>query len=173
MRACISMLFAAVLAAAASTAGAVASLGMYNVKVDAASVSGISSGGYMAAQFGVAWSLIVKGVGIVAAGPYGCSQIPKPGQAYSNNLFTAYYYCANRITAPDIAPMLSLTGTFAADGRIDPTSNMAKQKVWIYSGYNDGVVKQRTAADILYNYYATTSTRRTSSTRTTRTRAMR
>jgi poly(3-hydroxybutyrate) depolymerase len=154
MRACIPVLIAAVFAAAASSAGAVVSLGAYNVKVDETSVSGISSGGYMAAQFGVAWSSIVKGVGIVAAGPYGCSQIPKPGQAYSNNLFTAYYYCANRITAPDLAPMLSLAGTFAADGRIDATANMAKQKVWIYSGYNDGVVKQRTAVDVLYNFYA-------------------
>jgi hypothetical protein len=154
MRRFTSVLAAVAFAATASTAGAVVSLGSYNVKVDETTVSGISSGGYMASQFGVAWSSIVKGVGIVAAGPYGCAQIPKPGQAYTNNLFTAYYYCGNRINAPDLTPMLSLTGTFAADTRIDPTSNMGKQKVWIYSGYNDGVVKQRTSVDVLYNFYA-------------------
>jgi poly(3-hydroxybutyrate) depolymerase len=155
LKALLRPVFGFMLAAAACAGQAsVVSLGAYNVKLDETSVSGISSGGYMAAQFGVAWSSIVKGVGIVAAGPYGCSQIPKPGSTYGNNLFTAFYYCANRITAPDLAPMLSLTATFAADGRIDPTANMAHQKVWIYSGYNDGVVKQRTAVDVLYNYYA-------------------
>jgi hypothetical protein len=154
MRRFASWVSAFVVAVSAGHVHATVSLGSYNVKLDETTVSGISSGGYMASQFGVAWSSIVKGVGIVAAGPYGCAQIPKPGQAYSNNLFTAYYYCANRINAPDLTPMLSLTGTFAADGRIDAVSNMAKQKVWMYSGYNDGVVKQSTAANILYNYYA-------------------
>lgn len=153
MRHCKAIL-AGLLFAAASSSPAAVTLGAYNVKIDETSVSGISSGGYMAGQFGVAWSSIVKGVGIVAAGPYACSQIPKPGQAFSNNLFGAYYYCANRITAPDLAPMIARANTFAADTRIDPTSNMAKQKVWIYSGYNDGVVKQRTAADVGYNFYA-------------------
>ncbi len=142
------------LAAASAGAGAAVNLGAYNVKLDETSVSGISSGAMMAAQFGVAWSSIVKGVGIVAGGPYGCAQVPKPGSAYTNNLFTGFYYCMNRITAPDIAPLITLTGTFAADGRIDPVANMARQKVYIYSGYNDGTVKQRTAVDPLANYYA-------------------
>jgi hypothetical protein len=141
------------LAVAWAVAGAAVNLGTYNVKLDETSVSGLSSGAYMATQFGVAWSSIVKGVGVVAGGPYGCAQVAKPGSAYTNNLFTAYYYCMNRITAPDIAPLFTLTGTFAGDGRIDATSNMARQKIYIYSGYNDGTVKQRTATDPLYNYY--------------------
>ncbi|HTH80043.1 MAG TPA: hypothetical protein VL593_13790, partial [Ramlibacter sp.] len=144
MRRYASLLAAFAVAVSAGSAHAVVSLGSYNVKLDETTVSGISSGGFMASQVGVAWSSIIKGVGIVAAGPYGCAQIPKPGSAFTNNLFTAYYYCANRITAPDLTPMLNLTSTFAADGRIDAVSNMAKQKVWMYSGYNDGVVKQST-----------------------------
>ena len=38
------------------------------------SISGISSGAFMAVQFGVSWSSIVKGVGVIAGGPYYCAQ---------------------------------------------------------------------------------------------------
>src|SRR5262245_16140159 len=37
------------------------------------SVSGLSSGGYMAGQYHVAHSATVIGAGIVAAGPFGCA----------------------------------------------------------------------------------------------------
>ena len=37
-------------------------------------VSGISSGGYMAVQFQVAFSRQVRGAGIIAAGPYDCAE---------------------------------------------------------------------------------------------------
>jgi poly(3-hydroxybutyrate) depolymerase len=46
----------------------------FNVDVAETSVSGVSSGAYMAVQFAVAHSRIVKGVGSVAGGPYGCAQ---------------------------------------------------------------------------------------------------
>lgn len=38
------------------------------------SVSGLSSGGYMAVQFHVAHSAMVKGAGVIAGGPYFCAQ---------------------------------------------------------------------------------------------------
>src|SRR5579862_7409382 len=38
------------------------------------SVSGLSSGAFMAVQFGVAFSSIVVGIGVFAGGPFGCSQ---------------------------------------------------------------------------------------------------
>ncbi|HPI62327.1 MAG TPA: poly(3-hydroxybutyrate) depolymerase, partial [Zoogloea sp.] len=41
---------------------------------DAVTVSGISSGGYMAVQFQVAFSSLVKGAGVLAAGPYDCAE---------------------------------------------------------------------------------------------------
>ena len=40
----------------------------YNVKADETSVSGVSSGGYMAVQFHVAFSGTIKGAGITAGG---------------------------------------------------------------------------------------------------------
>ena len=46
----------------------------YAANVSAVSVSGVSAGGYMAVQFHVAHSAIVRGAGILAAGPYYCAQ---------------------------------------------------------------------------------------------------
>ena len=46
----------------------------YNAAIGESSISGISSGAFMAVQFGVAWSSIIKGVGVVAGGPFYCAQ---------------------------------------------------------------------------------------------------
>src|SRR5271165_3943205 len=46
----------------------------YNAAIKESSISGISSGAFMAVQFGVAWSSIIKGVGVIAGGPYYCAQ---------------------------------------------------------------------------------------------------
>src|SRR5512147_867029 len=44
-----------------------------NIDPQQISVSGISSGGFMAHQFHIAHSANIMGTGIVAGGPYGCS----------------------------------------------------------------------------------------------------
>ena len=54
--------------------GAAPPLGSYNADIKETSISGISSGAFMAVQFGVSWSSIVKGVGVIAGGPYYCAQ---------------------------------------------------------------------------------------------------
>ena len=41
---------------------------------DGLTVSGLSSGGYMAGQFQVAFSGAVAGAAVLAGGPYGCSR---------------------------------------------------------------------------------------------------
>ena len=46
----------------------------YNADVRESSISGISSGAFMAVQFATAWSSIIQGVGVVAGGPYWCAQ---------------------------------------------------------------------------------------------------
>ncbi|MGC1518085.1 MAG: poly(3-hydroxybutyrate) depolymerase, partial [Azonexus sp.] len=57
------LLFAGAGAAAPPLPGLAAS-------TDDVTVSGISAGGYMAVQFQVAYSGIVRGAGVVAGGPY-------------------------------------------------------------------------------------------------------
>ena len=50
----------------------------YNAAIAESSVSGISSGGYMAVQFGTAWSSVIKGVGVVAGGPFTAPRPHRP-----------------------------------------------------------------------------------------------
>ncbi len=56
------------------TKAAAAALGAYNIKVNSVSVSGLSSGGFMSAQLGVAYSdIFATGFGVFAGGPYDCA----------------------------------------------------------------------------------------------------
>jgi len=52
----------------------VSPLGAYNADIKESSISGISSGAFTAVQFGISWSSIVKGVGVIAGGPYYCAK---------------------------------------------------------------------------------------------------
>ena len=58
----------------AVTEGPAPPLGAYNADIKETSISGTSSGAFMAVQFGVSWSSIVRGVGVIAGGPYYCAQ---------------------------------------------------------------------------------------------------
>ena len=78
----------------AQYAGAAEPLPRLNVDLSQTTVSGLSSGAYMAGQFHVAFSAEVVGAGIVAGGPYGCAEgrlltalramhVDRPGRARS------------------------------------------------------------------------------------------
>jgi poly(3-hydroxybutyrate) depolymerase len=63
------------LATLAATSASAAALGAYNVDPDSVSVSGLSSGGFLAVQLGVAYSdIFVTGFGVFAGGPYDCAR---------------------------------------------------------------------------------------------------
>lgn len=131
----------AVLYLFAGVAGA-APLPALHADINETSVSGVSAGGYMAVQFGVAHSAIVRGVGVIAAGPYYCAD---------GNLAIALSTCLNG--EPPIAPSVALTGTWAAAGLIDPADNLKHQRVWLFSGTHDTVVKPA-VVHALVDYYA-------------------
>jgi poly(3-hydroxybutyrate) depolymerase len=68
---------AAALGGAALVAGPVwaeEKLAGFNADIGESSISGISSGAFMAVQFATAWSSLIKGVGVVAGGPYWCAK---------------------------------------------------------------------------------------------------
>lgn len=121
-------------------------LGRYNVKPGEVTVSGISSGAYMAVQMAVSDSSIVKGVGAIAGGPYYCAQ---------NSMTAAISTCM--IGTPVAGPLVGIANKWSDSGDIDPVSNLATQKVWLFNGYNDGVVR-RPVTDALYNFYKTYAT---------------
>src|SRR3712207_3357206 len=71
----VSLTLAACFAAAASGAEPKpVLLEQYGIDPDRITVSGLSSGAYMAVQLGVAYSSSFRGVGVIAGGPYGCAQ---------------------------------------------------------------------------------------------------
>lgn len=108
------------------------------------SVSGLSSGGYMANQFHLAFSDKVSGAGIIAAGPYGCAQ---------NSLPVALEHCFNKdSSAPDLAKAAALLQQQAAAGSIAPLSNLSGSPVFLLHGTADKTVHSK-VSDALATQY--------------------
>ncbi len=125
----------------------VVTLPKYNVSVSTVSVSGISSGGYMAAQMHFAYSKTIrKGAGIIAGGPVYCSQ---------GNVFIATGPCMADTGSRDLPYLISVIDTWSGNGYIDPTSNLANSKVYLFSGTIDSTVKQPVMNDLdtMYKHY--------------------
>jgi poly(3-hydroxybutyrate) depolymerase len=100
----------------------------------AVSVSGVSSGAYMAVQFQVAHSNVVKGVAAIAGGPYYCAR---------GSVWAAFYNCMTPggwNPLPQVASLSSQAESLGRAGRIDPTANLGAARVWLFSGRNDRTV---------------------------------
>lgn len=132
-------------AIAVSSTHAAPALETYNIDRDQISVSGLSSGGNMAVQMHVAFSASVMGAGVLAAGPYLCAE---------GNVLYATTRCLDSEFAylPSAAYFRELTLEEEAAGRIDATSNLADDRIWIYTGGEDDVVLNR-VTDLLHEYY--------------------
>src|SRR5271167_1584316 len=90
------LIFVAVTAAPAIAADAPALRG-FNAAIEDSSISGISSGGFMAVQFATAWSSVIKGVGVVAGGPFWCARADADDfiNGFTLPLLTAETRCTN------------------------------------------------------------------------------
>jgi poly(3-hydroxybutyrate) depolymerase/chitodextrinase len=145
---CATGALALVVASSAASAQTVP-LPSYNVHINQTSVSGLSSGGYMAVQFDVAYSSMLRGAGIIAGGPYYCAQ---------GNSFTATSTCSCVPfgcffpSSTNVAQLIAITDRNAGRGLIDPTANLAQHRIWLFSGTNDTAVPQRVMDD-LSTYY--------------------
>jgi poly(3-hydroxybutyrate) depolymerase len=127
---------------AAAGAGGTVTL---DVDVSQTSVSGLSSGAFMAVQFHVAYSSIMKGAAIFAGGPFYCAQASE-SNATSNCMYPS--------AAPDIAPFVAITKQYASSGAIDDPTNLASQHVFLFGGADDHTVNP-VVMDALDSYYAT------------------
>ncbi len=141
----IAGLYACLLACSvAPIASSAVVLPKYNVSVNDVSVSGLSSGGFMAAQMHVAYSKTIKrGAGIVAGGPVYCSQ---------GNLAIAEGPCMADTGSRNLPYLLSVINTWSSNGYIDPTSNLTASKVYLFSGTLDSTVKQAVMNDLKTMY---------------------
>jgi hypothetical protein len=133
-----------------------ARLSGYNANIGESSVSGISSGAFMAVQFGTAWSSVIKGVGVVAGGPFWCAKADADDfiNGFTLPIATATGSCMS-------GPLSDLSGFFAkadaksASGDIDSLRFVSRQKVYIFHGYNDAVVRKPVtdATAAFYRHY--------------------
>ncbi|MGJ7917358.1 PHB depolymerase family esterase [Massilia sp. LXY-6] len=124
--------------------GAVVNLPKYNVSVNDVSVSGLSSGGYMAVQMHFAYSATVrKGAGVVAGGPLYCSE---------GNVLIAEGPCMNGGGSRNLSFLLSTARTWSRNGYIDPTRNLFLSKVYLLSGTLDSAVLQPVMDDLRTMY---------------------
>ena len=94
------------------------------------SVSGLSSGGYMAAQYSVTFSSSIMGAGIVAGGPYNCGPLNGPVLFLST--------CMSG--RPSSAQSWKAARDFARADVIDPVQAIKRQRIYLFSGTNDSVV---------------------------------
>lgn len=107
----------------------------YGADVATFTVSGVSSGGYMAVQVHFAHSSRVQGVGALAAGPYYCAQ---------GSLWTAWNNCMRPgawSPLPRLERLKEHTDRLAGEKLIDPTSHLAAARVWLFFGTQDSTVK--------------------------------
>ncbi|MEJ8809925.1 hypothetical protein WKW77_02540 [Variovorax ureilyticus] len=108
------------------------------------SVSGLSAGGFMAVQLHVAYSATFKrGAGVVAGGPYYCAE---------GSIVNATGRCMSHSSSIPVSSLVSTTNSWASSGTIDPVSNLANSKVYLYSGTSDNTVVQAVMND-LKTYY--------------------
>lgn len=117
--------------AAFASSAAFAALALPQLVIDKAqiSVSGLSSGGFMAHQLGVAHSATFKGVGVFAGGPYMCA-------GHAN--YTACMYNAS-ISSAALSTMQADINNWSGTA-IDAKANIAAQKIFLFVGNSDFTV---------------------------------
>jgi hypothetical protein len=166
----MAMLLALVICLIVAPGHAQTALGRYRIDPDKITVSGISSGGYMAVQLGVAYSSVFSGVGVFAAGPYGCAETggsvdwnvrraAGPCMAGRYELMQRWWCTAGLATcpgvdAPDAEGSVQLARQKEAEHHIDPLSNLARQRVFLLSGNEDQTVAPQ-VVDALARFYET------------------
>ncbi|MDO9600586.1 MAG: poly(3-hydroxybutyrate) depolymerase [Azoarcus sp.] len=138
--------FSALLLALVATAADAAPLPALGADLSGVTVSGVSSGAYMATQFQIAHSTLVGGAGILAGGPYDCAEA---------SLLRALRNCTtpgSSTPPPTPTRTLERIRSHATAGRIDPVAGLRDDRVWVFSGGADHTV-DRAVVDSLLGFY--------------------
>jgi len=127
-----------------AVAAAAEDLPKLGITLPTTSVSGLSSGAYMAGQIEVAHSKDIVGVGIVAGGPFACAETASselfpywPIVVWQNATQAANSCMKDDWGAPDAGKRAK---ELAEDGKIDDLSGLADDKVYLFSGNEDQTV---------------------------------
>ena len=143
----------AVLLAALTTNGCrsenVTELPMLGANIAETSVSGISSGAYMAGQFQLAHGRIIVGAGIIAGGPYGCAEslvadmLPGPGSAMLTATKAINGCMLNAMQlwgVPNTRMLADRAVDLAGRNLIDPMPAVIADRVYLFTGKSDHTV---------------------------------
>jgi endonuclease/exonuclease/phosphatase family metal-dependent hydrolase len=129
-------------------------------------VSGISSGGFFAHQFHVAYSGLVNGAGVMAGGPYACAEQTPAMLAFNPlaSVIVATGVCTRQgrwalgpmaywlPEWPSVDQSIDTTMAEHQSGRIDDPANLADDRAWLFVGAKDEVVPLATL-EVLRDYY--------------------
>ncbi len=103
-----------------------------DIDPDRITVSGMSSGAYMATQLHIAYSDVFSGVAILSGGPYNCAR---------NSLMRALNLCTTNSEEPlPVAELAAEIRTAAAAGKVADPENLADDRVWLFRGTGDSRV---------------------------------
>jgi len=95
-------------------------------------ISGLSGGGFFAAQFHVAYSSLVQGVGVLAGGPFYCAM---------GDIDLAEGRCMRFPEDIDVDELIEITKlTYETTRTIDNPDNMKDDRVWMLTATEDSVV---------------------------------
>lgn len=108
----------------------------FNIDPARVTVSGISSGAYMATQFHLAHSRLVSGAGLIAGGPYRCA---------AGSIEKALGACVKGGDF-DLGRIAGQVREYAEAGAIDDPANLQDDRVWIFHGAADAAVDRSVAA---------------------------
>jgi len=139
-----------------------------NLVPTAITVSGISSGGFFAHQFHVAYSKLVNGAGIIAGGPFACVEnVPNPYYVFwtvpldrvsaATVACTHYFgnsYFGLRPSTPKAESSLEAIRQARRRRAIDDPANLADDRVWLFHGEHDEIVPEPVARSLEEVYRA-------------------
>ena len=124
-------------------------------------VSGLSSGGFFAHQFHIAFSATVAGAAVLGGGPYGCVEVIRNpfwpftelGRS-SAAVVACTHYFGNRFWGlrprpPAAQDTRQLIDAAFRAGEIDDPANLADDRVWLFRGDLDEVVPAAVADSLL------------------------
>lgn len=121
---------------AASSAVVAETLPPLSLDPEATTVSGLSSGGFMAVQIQIAYSSAIAGAGVIAGGPYNCAD---------HSIWRALNICMNPLFGRvDPKHTLTTVQTMVADGVIDPSEGLEADRIYLFHGRADDKVARET-----------------------------
>jgi predicted peptidase len=106
-------------------------------------ISGVSSGAYLAVQMHVAFSELFSGSASVAGGTYWCAE---------GNVITAQMDCMKFPKTQSADASLAKLKNYESEGLVDPTSNLRNDRVFLFSSQKDSIVNSKNSIR-LENFY--------------------